>query len=72
MRHIIGRWAVCQHGVLGKVNTVTVKDGATLASGITRDNKPWQSTDPRYLSPAESEALDEIIHDAWVYGDLSS
>lgn len=63
--HLIGRWAVCNRGLLGKVERFQPDgEGRSVAYGRTTDGRNWQSVVPRYLSISESMNLDRLLETA--------
>jgi hypothetical protein len=52
-RPSVGQWAVCQHGILGRVERIKMDRGRVLYLGSTLDGKSWQSRAPREPTTAE-------------------
>lgn len=59
---LLGRWAVCQKGMLGRVEKFKrTCDGRIVAHGWTANGAHWQSVAPTYLNEVHSRLLDEKL-----------
>lgn len=61
-RFFVGRFAVCSHGYIGRITGrawVTYGDGFSNWAwvGVSMHGKPWSSTRPRFLQPADEAVL---------------
>lgn len=56
---MLGRWAVCKGGRIGKVTgqRKIAKGGGVLWTGTGLDGKPWQSLAPRFICPQDTAML---------------
>lgn len=65
MRSMIGKWAVCQRGRIGKIEGRKLRRGRYVYVGVTVDNLPWQSEKPIIIDQKHVGLLD--FARAWDY-----
>jgi hypothetical protein len=56
-----GRWAICNHGKLGRIDGYknTFYGDAWVGTGL--DGKPWMSRAPIVMTEKNSKLLDELL-----------
>jgi len=57
---LLGHWAVCGKGRIGKIEGQKVLDWGESWVGTGLDGQPWASRKPRLISPKDAALLDEM------------
>ena len=68
---LVGRWAVCSIGRLGKIEGRKTLDWGESWVGTGINGKPWASRAPLVLSEGDARLIEELKEKAWMYEDLS-
>lgn len=56
-RHLIGKWAVCTKGVIGKIELIT-RGTIPKAKGISLTGKKWETLKPLLLAEEDQEEIE--------------
>jgi len=68
---LIGRWAVCSIGRLGKIEDRKELPWGLSWVGTGIDGQEWASRNPRVLCDSDAVVLAEKLEKAWQYDDLA-
>jgi len=67
---VVGRWAVCSKGILGRITGRKTLPWGESWVGVTLTGAPWASRAPVVIEKASGTELDALSEKAWQYGEL--